>query len=221
MKQPTRWFEGIHLLGQFDFVETGCWLLEHRGEAAILEVPPGGDRQASCAKVAKWAAKQLGVEVKFILCTHAHGDHFTVDTFRDMRSNFPNAQPVLQHGFRRWLPGHEGIRYIDDVTKLELAGEPLYLVPAPKHSMTDTHVIFRGTACTGDWELNTIRSVHDGRRWGVPRDTHEASVRQMIRFPKDFAYHIHRIFSVHANDRREGVRFESLMQDTLVDRALW
>jgi hydroxyacylglutathione hydrolase len=219
--KPKQWFEGIHLLGQFDWVKTGCWLLEHNGEAAILEVPPAGQNQKSAAEVAKAAVKKFKVRVKHILCTHAHQDHFTVDTFREMRYAFPDAEPVLEEGFRRWLPGHDGIRYTNQPTRLELAGEPLYLVPAPKHSHTDTIVIFRGTACTGDWELNTIRSVHDGRRWGVPRDIKEASVRMMTRFSRDFGYQVHRIFSVHGNDRRENVHFTQLMEETLIDRALW
>lgn len=219
--KPEQWFDGIHLLGQFDWVETGCWLLEYQGQAAILEVPPGREKQKSAANVALAAVKQFKLRVKYILCTHAHGDHFTVDTFREMRAAFPEARPVLQEGFRRWLPGHEGIRYIQDATRLELSGEPIYLVPAPKHSATDTLVIFRGTACTGDWELNTLRSVHDGRLWGVADEVKRESIQLVIRFLKETGYRIHRLFSVHANDRRVQVHFEQLLRDTLVDRVLW
>jgi hydroxyacylglutathione hydrolase len=33
-------------------------------------------------------------------------------------------------------------------------------------------------------------------------------------------YHVHRIFSVHANDRREGVDFPGLMAGTAEDHPL-
>ncbi len=42
----------------------------------------------------------------------------------------------------------------------------------------------------------------------------------MERFPEEHHYGIHRTFSVHANDKREGVDFPRLMASTREDRAL-
>src|SRR5262249_46358806 len=96
-----------------------------------------------------------------------------------------------------------------------MAGESLFLVHAPKHSRTDTMVIFRGTACTGDWELGTIHSVHDWTQFlAVPEARKLEAITRMEQFPTKYNYLIHRVFSVHANDKREGVDFPRLMAST-------
>jgi hydroxyacylglutathione hydrolase len=217
-----QWFHGIYLVGQFNWFQTGCWLLVHQGEGAILEMPPPSLKGPSPTTLAQECASKLSVaSVKYLLCTHSHLDHFSRRTYRHMRAAFPRAEPCLQRGFRRRLGDEEGIRYFDEVLKLDLAGEPLFLVHAPKHSRTDTMVIFRGVACTGDWELGTIRSVHDWTRiWAVPKARKLEAIARMERFPKEHNYAIHRIFSVHANDKREGVDFSKLMASTREDRPL-
>jgi hydroxyacylglutathione hydrolase len=217
-----RWFDGIHLIGQFNRFRTGCWLLEHGGEGAILEMPPAGLRAPSVATAAAAAVAALSLRsVKYLLCTHAHWDHFSRRTYHQLQATFPGAQTCLHSGFRDRLGDREGVHYFEDVVRLELAGEPLFLVHAPKHSSTDTMVIFRGTACTGDWELGTIRSVHDWNPlWCVSRACKQQSIARMERFPAEQHYHIHRVFSVHANDRREGVDFPRLMAGTGEDRPL-
>jgi hypothetical protein len=94
-------------------------------------------------------------------------------------------------------------------------------VHAPKHSATDTTAIFRGAACTGDWELGTIHSVHDWTRiWAVPESTKLESIERMEQFPAQHNYVIHRCFSVHANDRRTGIDFPRLMASTRERRPL-
>lgn len=219
---PQQWFDGVYLLGQFNWFRTGCWLLHHQGEAALLEMPPAGLLEDGPASVAVEALSHLpGTEVKYLLCTHNHLDHFCIDTFRRMREAFPRAEPCLQLGFQPAVGADPGVRYFDGASKLHLAGEPLFLVHAPKHSETDTMVIFRGAACTGDWELGTLRSVHDWTwLWSVPEQRKLESIARMERFQVDHCYHIHRVWSVHANDRREGVDFPGLMASTRQDRPL-
>ena len=215
-----RWFDGVYLVGRYNWLQTGVWLLAHNGEAAVLELPPtslvgidlGPDPATDTASV----ARELGVAVKFLLCTHAHHDHFSTRTFDAMRRQFPRAEPVLQSGFRQ-LVGAPDIRYFDDSVTLFVGGEPLHLVHAPKHSHTDTMVIFRGAACTGDWELNTVRTVNER----VPVDVRLGSCERMLDFVNNTGYHVHRVYSVHANDRRDGVDFPALMADTRTDRRLW
>ena len=214
--QFQQWFEGIYLIGQFNWFRTGCWLLEHQGEAAILEMPPTGFTESSPATQAQEMIPQLGSpSVKYLLCTHCHWDHFSRRTFRKLRAAFPDAEPYLHRGFRKHLGPEEGIFYFDDEVSLDLSGEPLFLVHAPKHSFTDTMVIFRGAACTGDWELGTIRSVHDWTKlWAVSQARKLESITWMEQFPAKHNYVIHQIFSVHANDKREGIDFPSLMAST-------
>jgi hypothetical protein len=217
-----QWFDGIYLVGQFNWFRTGCWLLVHEGDAAILEMPPASPNEPRPAAAAQQSVSALSVKtVKYLLCTHCHLDHFSRTTYGELRAAFPQAQPCLQRGFGRRLGTSERVRYFDDLLKLDLAGEPLFLVHAPKHSPTDTMTIFRGAACTGDWELGTIRSVHDWTRiWAVPRARKLEAIARMERFCEEYNYRIHRVFSVHANDKREGVDFPSLMANTREDRPL-
>ncbi len=124
---PEQWFEGIYLLGRFNWFQTGCWLLAHRGEAAILEMPPPGLNGPQPADVAREAVGTLAVtSVRYLLCTHAHYDHFSRQTFRAMRSAFPDVKPCLQSGFHGSLGRETGVCYFDDVLRLELGGETLF-----------------------------------------------------------------------------------------------
>jgi hydroxyacylglutathione hydrolase len=216
------WFEGIYLIGQFNWFQTGCWLLAHHDQAALLEMPPASLKGPGPATVAQEAVSRLsGVAVKYLLCTHSHYDHFSRRTYRTLRAAFPEAEPCLHSGFRKRLGKDTRARYFEDMLRLELAGEPLFLVHAPKHSQTDTMVIFRGAACTGDWELGTIRSVHDWTHfWAVPKERKLEAIARMERFPAEHNYCIHRVFSVHANDKREGIDFPQLMASTREDRPL-
>jgi glyoxylase-like metal-dependent hydrolase (beta-lactamase superfamily II) len=216
----NRWFDGVYLVGQYNWLQTGVWLLAHNGEAAVLEMPPtslvGGGSGADPAGDAANCARELGVTVKYLLCTHTHHDHFSAPVFHQMRERFPRAEPVLHSDFRR-VAGEWGVRYFDDRLALSIGGEPLHLIHAPKHSQTDTIVIFRGTACTGDWELGTVRTVNER----VPVETRVRSCDRVIAFVRESGYWVHRVYSVHANDRREGVDFPALIADTREDRKLW
>ncbi|MDY3561154.1 hypothetical protein R5W23_002415 [Gemmata sp. JC673] len=216
-----RWFDGVYLVGRYNWLQTGVWLLAHNGEAAVLEQPPtniagigfGPDPAADVER----AAAQLGVRVRFLLCTHTHADHFSTRTFDALRQRFPGAEPVLQSGFHKLTDGRPGVRYFDHECELSVGGEPLHLVHAPKHSWTDTVVLFRGAACTGDWELNTVRTVNES----VPVPARLQSCERLIGFVRQTGYRVHRVYSVHANDRREGVNFPALIADTRTDRKLW
>ena len=216
-----RWFDGVYLVGRYNWLQTGVWLLAHNGEAAVLEQPPtsivGVGAGPDPAADADRAARELGVRVRFLLCTHAHHDHFSAHTLGAMRRRFPDAEPVLYRGFHKLAGDGPGVRYFDDECILSVGGETLYLVHAPKHSHTDTVVIFRGAACTGDWELNTVRTVNER----VPVETRLGSCAKLIAFVNRTRYHVHRVYSVHANDRREGVDFPALIADTRLDRRLW
>ncbi|AWM39486.1 hypothetical protein GobsT_21830 [Gemmata obscuriglobus] len=216
-----RWFDGVYLVGRYTWLQTGVWLLAHNGEAAVLEQPPtnmtgtgfGPDPAADVER----AAAQLGVRVRFLLCTHTHTDHFSTRTFDSLRQRFPTAEPVFQRGFHKLTGDSPGVRYFDHECELSVGGEPLHLVHAPKHSWTDTVVLFRGAACTGDWELNTLRTVNES----VPVPARLQSCERLIGFVRQTGYRVHRVYSVHANDRRECVDFPALIADTRTDRKLW
>src|SRR5262245_42809107 len=219
MSALQQWFDGVHLVGQFGPHRTGCWLLTNQYEAAVLEMPPASPGEQPPAAAAAEAAGQLGVAVSHLLCTHTHPDDFCRPTFLQMRQNFPDAGVSLQAGSRPQVGEQPGVQYFDEELRLEVAGEVLFLVHAPKHSTTDTIVIFRGSACVGDWELGRLRSAHDGTgSWAVPKPTKLQSIERLERFLADKNYNVHRVYSVHANDRRESVDFAELLAQTRADR---
>jgi hydroxyacylglutathione hydrolase len=220
LSQAQQWFEGVILLGHFNILQTGCWLLVNGTEAAILEMPPRDPGEPSPAEVAAQEVKARGLSVKFLLCTHDHSDHFAQETLDELMRQFPTAIIVLHHGFEQDLARTSRVRWFADQFELSLGGEPLFLLSAPKHSVTDTMVVFRGVICTGDWELRTIRSVHDS--WsGITTEQKLASIQRLIDFVTERNYRIHQVFSVHANDRQEGVDFVKLMEQTREDRVFW
>lgn len=215
---PGWWFEGVYLVGRFGPLRTGCWLLVHGHEAAVLEMPPAGWGESNPAEAVSAALAGSPVRVTNLLCTHAHADHFAAPTFHALRAAFPDARPHLHVGFRRHAGSEYGVSYFDHEIDLHLSGEPLHLIHAPKHSTTDTMVVFRGAVCTGDWELGVLRSVHDWTKvWAVPNERKLESIARMERWPAEKNYHIHRTYSVHANDRREWVDFPALMASTRSD----
>ncbi len=215
--QMKRWFEEVYLLGQFNSLRTGCWLLANDGQAAILELPPNDSGEPSPPEAADAAVRSLNLAVRFLLCTHCHGDHFSEGTLEQFRHNYPEARICLQRGFKNSLEDPRGVHWFDDLLEISLGGEPLFLVHAPKHSRTDTMVIFRGTICTGDWELGTIRSVHDGRS-GITVQQRLSSINRLIEFVSAHKYHIHQVFSAHTNDKRQQVNSVALMESTRLDR---
>ncbi len=224
LQEPVEWSDGVCLIGTYEPIGAGCWLLHHNGVGAVLEMPPFDRRHQSPTEILGQCAQaaEQPLDIRYLLCTHAHWDHFDPGTVRALLATFPHATMVLEAGFREQLRNLEGIDYFTGVRELSLGGEPLYLISAPKHSWTDTMVVFRGVIITGDWELNTIRSMHDGRGGRtVPHETRLASIERLRAFQREYGYRIHKVYSVHANDRREDVDFDALMVDTKVDRKLW
>ncbi len=213
------WFEGIALLGRFGPQQVGCWLLAHGRTCAVLELPPAAADEVSPAVHALRAARETSLTVRYLLCTHAHSDHFSERTLHDMWAAFPFATLCLQAGFRRLVDGGNSLRCFDSELRLDLDGEPLVLVHAPKHSASDTMVVFRGTVCTGAWELGTLRSIHDGGPLAVANPVKLAAVSRMERFEQDHDYRVHQLFSVHGTDRREGVDLPGLMRQTRTGRG--
>lgn len=220
--RKKQWSDGIFLLGRYEWFGTGVWMFVSGNEAAIIEMPPfNPQHQESPARKAYFVAKKNRLTVRYLLCTHTHHDHFQRGIAEELHRYFPGAEFVLQRGFEPLAKGLPNVSYFEEERVLLLGTEPLYLVHAPKHSWTDTMIIFKGVVITGDWELNTLHSCHDDKpRHRVAKEVKIRSIQKMRRFQEDKGYHIHKVFSVHANDRRENVDFNRLMDDTLIERVL-
>lgn len=184
-------FPGWRLIGAFpDGVpdDVGSWLLVNGTVGLLLEVPPG----LSVAAVKRDLAA-AGVELRFVTASHDHEDHLDVEAWEALHAAFPRTtflHPSTIKGDHR----------------LDLDGEPVWLVKAPKHSLTDVVTVFRGVAMTGDIELGIIESVNDE----VTKQIKKKSMARLQSFQERADYHVHTIVSAHLNDLRVGVNWPDL-----------
>ena len=187
----TMHFLGWNLIGQYpegDFDGVGSFLLCHEGEAALLEVPPGLTVERVRAEI-----NRLHCTLRFVTASHDHEDHLDSSVWRQLNKYFTMAQfihPATVHG--DWI--------------LRLCGEPVYLVKAPKHSLSDVVTIFRGVAMTGDIELETLDSVSDEVGFLYRANSFE----RLAEFEERRGYKVHSIVSAHLNDVRRDVNWKSL-----------
>lgn len=186
---------GWHLLGAFphhDPDAVGSWLLSNDGEALLLEIPPGLTVNDVAAGL-----KTIGAGLRYVTASHLHEDHLDIDGWNDLQEAF--------HGTHFMRP--TGAKVGSDIM-INLGGEPLWLIKAPKHSPTDTVVVFRGVANLGDIELGTIDSVNQE----VSRATKAASMDYLRCFEERTGYRVHTIVSAHLNDFRQGVDWPRLFE---------
>lgn len=194
---PT--WPGWHLIGAFPDNEpddVGSWLLHHEGKAMLLEVPEG----LRVANV-KRALQAISAKLVYATASHDHEDHLDADAWAALVRAFPRApfiHPSSVNGDRL----------------LHIGGEPLWLIKAPKHSMTDVVTVFRGIAMTGDIELGMLESVNDE----VPLPTKRASMDRLRDFEERTGYHVHSTVSAHLNDVRSPVRWVDLFTYEAVRR---
>ena len=186
---------GWKLLGSYpkgDPDGVGSWILHNNGESALVELPYGLRVTDVCTRVYR-----LGT-LTYVCASHEHRDHLDWNMWKEVQYYFPYATYIRPHrcGYK----------------KLNLGGEPLYILECPKHSMTDCVIIFRGVAMTGDLELGIIHTVNDE----VPLATRRQSYQFLRDFPKSENYHIHTVMTAHLNDIRKDVDWPSLfpVEDT-------
>ncbi len=191
--EALQYLPGWHLLGAFPHHEpndVGAWLLHADGEALLLEIPPG----LTVDDVAKGLAS-IRVGLRYVTASHLHEDHFDSKVWKELEEAYAGThflQPTQATSASETL--------------IKLGGEPVWLIKAPKHSSSDTIIVFRGIAMTGDIELGTIDSVNDE----IPRDVKAASMEYLSGFQERTGYHIHTIVSAHLNDFRQGVNWRDL-----------
>lgn len=186
-------FQGWNLIGAFPDNEpddVGSWLLVHDGQALLLEIPPG----LTVAKV-KAALLQAKATLVFVTASHEHEDHLDAAAWDTLAKAFPNVEFIHPAS-------------LQDDRLLNLGGEPLWLIKAPKHSLTDMVTVFRGVAMTGDIELGMLESVNDE----VPVRVKKRSMRHLQQFSERTGYHVHSIVSAHLNDVRTSINWPRLFQ---------
>lgn len=189
IRQPGEVWPGWYLIGSYES-DVGSWLLHHGNEALLLEAPEG----LKVEDVNSTLKCLGGPRIKYITASHEHEDHISPGVWKKVSSKFFEYSflyhPKLVRGYRQ----------------LKLGGEPLWLIKAPKHSLTDIVTVFRGIAMVGDIELGTLDSVNKE----VPNYLKRYSMNRLREFPAHANYHIHTIVSAHLNDIRTNVDWESL-----------
>jgi len=198
---------GIHLLGIYGPYRCGAWMLVSGKECALVECPL--ERGASKAvEDARSMIAREGLHLKYIIPTHTHLDHAA--GIKAYQKAFPKAKIVGHASFASsWLARYLDAYYTGSTQVLPLGGEPILLMHAPKHSPEDTLVIFRGTCLSGDW----IWGRYPEGRNLVPNKVIARTLERVNQVLSESRYHVHTIFSSHANEARRGVDFPSMLSD--------
>lgn len=225
---------GIFLVERFGYLKTGIWLFRNGSECMILEMPDlnEDDPFISWEQIAHYIKNQ-GISLKFMTATHNHGDHFNtvpqfysqfpqspivVNSFFFKRANLQNfitSQQLESKNFPHASIVNNGVLifcFQDEIFKTNLDGEPLFLIRAPKHSWSDTLIIFRGTMISGDWWLGP----GDPNKNRIPESIVDESINRVIEFINNTGYIIKNVFSVHANEFRRDIDIIDLLKESRI-----
>ncbi len=221
---------GITIFKRYGRFKNACWLLQSGNEAAVVEMPMFKPTERPPYQRTESFTRRRKLRLKYALLSHGHIDHcYTLPHFR---ACFPNTQFVGHRSFltdshfhsllRRlpglpydqWLAG----RYVlfdevfqGDLWQGDLAGEPLYMIHAPKHSPTDLLIIFRGVMITGDWVVGDLRDCNAL----VPTEQKKESIQRVRHLVGALGYHVHSMFSAHGDTLMYGVDFQKVMEQSL------
>ena len=222
---------GYTILKRYGPYKNACWVLENKGEAAVVEMPmysshekPPHERLASYLRRRK-------LRLKYGIVTHGHVDHckslpqfrlqFPDTTFVTHRSMLEDRHFLKIMARNRHLPiqaWNEGsFRLFDEIYEGQLwtgflGGEPIHLIYAPKHSYTDQLLLFRGAMITGDWYLGDLRDCN-----ALVRPEHKVqAIDQAVDIVRGLRHHVHMLFSGHGDCLYYRVDFDRMMQRSKV-----
>lgn len=183
------------------------------------------------------------LRIKFMTCTHAHLDHIdsfkqfhvafpnapivwhekffkwgSYLGFKPFKKAYPENFMQKEFNFENNPPSivcQKVPIYLwqGDCLETSLGGEPLFILHVPKHSNSDTMIIFRGTMITGDWWWGP----GDPNNNKVSFDAINQSIDRLKLFTMQKNYIINNMFSVHANEFHRELTpetFISLLEST-------
>lgn len=225
--------DGIYMIGRYGNPLCATWLLEANGECVLMEMPPFIRRQDRPVEYIKEFIKEEGLKgPKYILCSHSHLDH--IYSIFHYKKAFPKAKLLGHTSFYNdyfiksffyiyWtknkriygekIANNKGLFdevFSTDFYQIDIGGEPLYLIYAPKHSYEDLMIVFKGTMITGDWTIGPYPDCNDI----VASEDKVASIDRLIYIMDNLNYEIHRLFSVHGDNFMYDVDFEAVMKET-------
>ncbi len=165
-------------------LQTNCYVVESEGEALLVD--PGDEDE----RIVRFL-KDLHVEVKFIIATHAHFDHVlgVNGVRRSVHAPFLLHQedlPILrsmQSRVRQFMgfdvpPPPNVDEFLNDGESLGLSGESFQVLHTPGHSPGSVSVLGSGYVLTGDALFN--QSVGRTDLPGGDLNTLVASIREKL-----------------------------------------
>jgi glyoxylase-like metal-dependent hydrolase (beta-lactamase superfamily II) len=217
--------DGIYLAGRFSEWLVGAWILESGGECAVMEMPPPTAGDINPALIVKKKLDEKGWKCRYLLFSHPHWDHtasiaeyrkafpdaifvahYSAPLFLKMSEYYWTKgylilrespwDNVKEQCGNEWFLNNFNYIYQSDTLELSLAGEPLYLIYAPKHSLGDVHCLFKGVLFTGDWWLYEGDPCQDLAACSKAVE----SIERVEKFLTDKDYRAHSIFSAHGDN---------------------
>lgn len=216
--------DGFIMLDRFGSYRTASWILYHRGEGVIVEMPPFYKNEEPPNKIAKRFFNENNIIPRYAFLSHAHWDH--ANSLKLFRNEFPNVSFVAHSSFLKddyikyvSKKGNNG-KLFDEIFKGKywkghIGGEPIYLIHAPKHSPTDLMVVFRGAVITGDWYIGDLK---DCNNFVLP-EVKVKSIDNMKKLVDKLNYKIHMLFSAHGDCLFFDADFHKIMDETKIDHG--
>ena len=204
----TRISDGVTLLGRYEPCQCGSFVLHNNGEAYIVEMPPCRNSVRNPWKDAKIFIERNQLQLKGLLVTHAHRDHTA--SYDRFRLTFPNAPLYLHSSLKGKLGyGVNEVYFSSPVLHLDVGGELLLLIHAPKHSKEDQLIFFKGTVCSGDWSLGQAPDCNNY----VPTVQKIKTLSFVRRYLMKLRYFVHTAYSAHANELRRPISFWDMLTE--------
>ena len=209
---------GIVLLMADDQV-CNSWVLVHGKSCFIVDTPPKADDGTSVpADLVYQYIEDNDLTPVGLTITHHHFEHVDgVAGFWDNLSESDSCkwichESLIQHEPRLKL--FFDTVFHEPVFESNIEGEPMFLVHAPKHSLSDVLVIFRGTMITGDWWLGS----GDPNLNHVRPDIAIESIDRVLDVLRSRNYWVHRLFPSQKDADRLDLRYdqdiEAVFHDT-------
>jgi len=216
---------------------SGIWLDVHENQAVLIDAPFAWEDASSAIEHISGFLRNNDLQLKYVTASHLHLDHsagltVVLDHFSDATFVYParwkehwntisidrikyGMQPAMSRQWDR-IP-HKAY---ENCFSTDLAGEPLYFMEAPYHSLTDQLLIFRGVALLPDWHLPTAIDEPLQLVDAPPSDVAD-TITRLRHFERDIGYEICRSCAVHGDEpvrsdfqERLGIAYQRFVTPT-------
>lgn len=208
---------GIVLIMADDQV-CSTWILVHERSCFIVDTPPKADDGTSVpADLVAQFLEDNNLTPVGLTITHHHFDHVDgIAGFWDNLSEIDTCKWVCHESLLQQEPRLKlffDTIFSEPVFESNINGEPLFLIHAPKHSLSDELVIFRGTMITGDWWLGT----GDPNMNHVPSEIAIESIDLVLDVLRVKNYWVHRLFPSQKDADHPDLRYDQDIKAVLLD----